>query len=110
MGKEKGFNCEKCPHYKTCKNLCAAAEYYVDQDNVPRREHTLPSRTFDIIPGSKGSAHNIIKNSTKSKKEQIYELFFLDKRMVSDIVVLVGVSDKYIYKIIKEVKKKAGII
>ena len=42
--------CDDCPDRETCTKLCEAAETYVDQDQVPQRELTLPTVRYGAWP------------------------------------------------------------
>ena len=93
--------CDDCPERNTCTELCRPARKYVDQDVVKQRE--LPVG----LPKSQGFSW---PESTKSKKELISLMYFVDKLSQAQIVEKLGVSKQYVSRIVRLVKAKADVL
>lgn len=93
----KGF-CKKCSRRESCIDLCATAEDYVNKDVRPIGiELGVENINNFSTPMEWGT--------TTSEYRLVYCLYFLDKKIVSEIAYHVLYSRQQIYNIINSLKE-----
>ena len=112
--------CQDCPKKETCTELCEEAEAYVNQDYIPPEDcQFCPNRDYcsvDFMEGGlcpmKGfydsdliNPEEIEENITKSNEEIIIELFFIERKRVTQIARMISVSQPYVTKVVKKYKE-----
>lgn len=93
--------CSKCKKRDTCTELCAPVEALLSEVTT-RAEHDreLPREFTKRFKNTQEWLE-----SRKTKKQLIIELYFIDGRRQSDIVLIVGCSQPYVSKVIRQAKK-----
>jgi len=92
--------CTKCKKRDTCTIMCAPVEELLRSVTVPEHER-LPREFVDSV---RKTGKYWVSGIT-SKKQQIRELFFIDRRGKADIALLAGCSLRYVNKIIQNEKQ-----
>ena len=77
--------CQECPKRATCTELCPEAEEYANRDYVRQQEQTV-----DDLPTPSPFP------ATKSNIELILEMFFLERKRVTEIAKILDVSHQYV--------------
>lgn len=117
------INCKDCPAYDVCKELCPAAEAYVNQDYVPAREKPISTLiTSDwqyyymldnaINYGYIGQADSWTDmcehyGLTAIQSDILWD--YMDGQTYSQIARHRGVSRQYIRRVIHTIAIKLGI-
>jgi len=94
--------CSKCKKKDTCAEMCAPVEALLSQVTT-RPEHqgklpqdyTLRFKNVKTWPTPK-----------ESKEQLIIDLYFIDGRKQSEIVLIVGCAKSYVSKTVKSYKEK----
>jgi len=96
----KGY-CAKCKHRDTCTVPCAPVEALLE--SVTGSEGERLSKEFkDHVKNTIGHWYG----SSKTKKQQIIELYFLGNRRQRDIVYLVSSHKQYVSLVVRAEKER----
>jgi DNA-binding NarL/FixJ family response regulator len=102
----KPVDCGKCLKREACKELCAEAERYVNQDYVKHDELYIPTGVADTMPEGNWF-ESIASNFPLTKRErQIVRLFGLGLNR-KDICYVLEISANALEKVISRLKAKA---
>ena len=105
--------CHECPNYKNCIKLCPDAEAYVNQDYVPKRELTFTelgiTQGADVFSTEDDTVVDWENDSDKEYNGYTYNqvrIITLHKHDFSnnEIADIVGVSRRYVRKIVRRYK------
>ena len=107
-----GTLCSECDKRASCRTLCEYAEQYVNQDSIPQREQILDDMDATFAVNSrdyKDVLHTRMReidraNRLTVKKRAILSMY-LGQVSIQRIAMLYQCSDKYIYKVLAELKK-----
>ncbi len=91
--------CQTCNKKSSCKELCAEAERYVNQDYTGRKESIVGQG--DVMPAEWPKV---------GTTEAILKLFFLERKKPSEIASILDVSKRYVNKVIKNYKAKMAVL
>lgn len=112
--------CQDCPKRNSCTELCEEAETYASQDYVlPEHCKQCDDReycsveymesglcplceSFDVDEVSTEKTGDFV---TKSNEEIIIQLFFMERKRVTQIAKIIGVSHPYVSKVVKKYKE-----
>lgn len=96
--------CAKCKKRLFCHELCAPVEELLKSHTHTEGEKLPPEfvEKFQNNPET-------WPVRTEDKKIQICELYFEDHMQPLDIALIVGCTNSYVYRIINDVKRAAGV-
>jgi len=89
------MNCQECPKYLKCRNLCPDAEKYTDQDNDASQWQKI-SFTVQIEEMEQRPMSGLLTS------EAILQNYFIDRMKQSEIAKKHEVSRAYVCKVIKK--------
>lgn len=92
--------CKSCKKRAKCTELCAPVEALLNQFDV-RGENKGSLPDAFVAQSKEGD----IPRPTKTKKELILELYFIDRRTQTEIFRLVGCDKGYVSRIINKTKR-----
>jgi hypothetical protein len=107
----KLYNCKQRPTctikdnpWKDGKAICRTLNNYINQDQVSQKEKPFSYINFDInLVSTEKEAFPPVKDS---KNSLIFKLYFLDRKSVKEISIMLDTPERTIYAKIAEVKKK----
>lgn len=87
------MNCQDCPKYLKCRQLCPDAEKYVSQDETQWQKicFTVQIEEMEIKP-----------MSGLSTTEAILQNYFIERTEPKEIAKNLKISKQYVYRVIKK--------
>jgi len=89
------MGCLGCPDYDSCREICAKAEEFVNQDCVPQK-HLIPQKP-------------IVKTAPlpapRNNEDLILDLFFCEGKTVTQTAEILGLSHQYVSRVTQKYKE-----